>query len=70
MPRSPHGCHGLVPWWFTLAATNRSDTPLLAVGSVERNGPRDKPVAFACGKALFQGVQRKCEPLRISVYCP
>ncbi|MGM0486337.1 MAG: hypothetical protein ACQESR_06200 [Planctomycetota bacterium] len=42
---APHGCHGLVPWWFTFAATNRPDTPLLAVGSVERNGPRDKPVA-------------------------
>ncbi|MGM0491081.1 MAG: hypothetical protein ACQESR_30515, partial [Planctomycetota bacterium] len=20
--QGPHGCHGLVPWWFTLAATN------------------------------------------------
>ncbi|MGM0490898.1 MAG: hypothetical protein ACQESR_29595 [Planctomycetota bacterium] len=47
-----------------------SETLLLAVGSVERNGPRDKPVALASDKALFQGVQPKCEPPRISVYCP
>ncbi|MFO7902691.1 MAG: hypothetical protein R6U98_08525, partial [Pirellulaceae bacterium] len=52
-----HGCRGLVPWWFTLAATNRPDTPLLAVGSVERNGPRDKPAAFAPRKAFPQYVK-------------
>ncbi|MGM0489522.1 MAG: hypothetical protein ACQESR_22520, partial [Planctomycetota bacterium] len=31
--QGPHGCHGLVPWWFTLAATltsrrSRSRVPL------------------------------------------
>ncbi|MFO7905153.1 MAG: hypothetical protein ACQESR_16265 [Planctomycetota bacterium] len=34
------------------------------------NGPRDKPVAFAPGKALFQNVQRKCERPQVSVSCP
>ncbi|MFO7902031.1 MAG: hypothetical protein R6U98_05175, partial [Pirellulaceae bacterium] len=62
---SPHGCHGLVPWWLTLAATNRPDTPLLAVGSVERNEPRDKPVAFAPRKAFPQYVRANVREINI-----
>ncbi|MGM0490173.1 MAG: hypothetical protein ACQESR_25890, partial [Planctomycetota bacterium] len=31
----------------------KSDTFFLAVGSVERNGPRDKPAAFASQKPVL-----------------
>lgn len=44
---SPHGCHGVVRLWFTLAATNRSDTPLPRAGGVKHAGPRDTLLVFA-----------------------
>ncbi|MGM0486270.1 MAG: hypothetical protein ACQESR_05855 [Planctomycetota bacterium] len=64
--QGPHGCHGLVPWWFTLAATHRPDTPLLpsVAWNVTDHGTSpwhlhlEKPFLNGCnGRANVRGYQ-------------
>ncbi|MFO7906680.1 MAG: aminotransferase class V-fold PLP-dependent enzyme [Pirellulaceae bacterium] len=50
--QGPHGCHGLVPWWFTLAATHRSDTPLFS--DVAPSFPR-REAEFRLVRGMFMG---------------